>query len=800
MKNILFSLLFFVAAIVQAQPTSKGSWSASTYPNQAILLSWKHQQMQHGEHIGDAMLAKPTSNKTEIASTPIKINGRGDKPITLSLSGNGIIIQIPGSPTIQILQAFDSGHIRGLQVAMPQKAPWYGGGERTLPLNRVGQRIPLYNNAQYAYELNVEQLNYSVPFVFTTAGFGLLFDNPAKGYIDFGKTRPGILEAGFFSGDVNVLIIPGKTPAEIIANYALITGRQPLPPRWALGNFASRFGYRSQQQVEEIVQRMQQENFPLDAVIIDIFWFGDSIKGTLGNLDWVNKTKWPTPDKMLAAFRKQSIKTILVTEPFVVQGTKNFEASKPYLAKDASGNPYMHNQFYFGYGGLLDLFTPEARTWFWKFYKTQTDLGVTGWWGDLGEPENHPADEYHDLSDFGISRKVGANEVHNMYGHMWSKMLFENWKKHYPQKRIFFLNRAGYAGTQRYSVFPWTGDVARSWGGLKAQLPNLQSMSISGLPYIHSDAGGFTSTPEKDEVLYTRWLQMAAFTPILRPHGTALEGLDPEAHDLPSEPIFKNEPYKSIVRNAINTRYSLIPYIYTMAWEQAAQGSPMIRPMFYNGITDTALLRATEQYMFGNNLLVAPVLAPNLQTQKIYLPEGNWYNFTNNQWREGKQWIDEPLQLENIPVFVKAGSIIPIWHASKYANTAQYTPDQPLTLRLYPGKNTLSGFVYDDDGENPYAMQNKEAHQLIEWNVAYTKGNIVLTLTPRNWPGNFSRRFDIQVPAKFASAFGEKRKPVAKLNQKAATLLAAPSDSQWLQIPVVMRGKKIELIITPSAE
>jgi oligosaccharide 4-alpha-D-glucosyltransferase len=793
-KYFFISLVIFLAFGANAQPTIKGNWTATTYPNQAVLLSWRHNNMQHAEHIGDALIAKPTSKTISFGNTGVKMQAGNGNTISIQPSLHALTVQMAGDITLQITKAFDSGHIRGLQFSMPANAPWFGGGERSLPMNRVGQRIPLYNNAHYGYELNAEELNYSVPFIFTTAGFGLLFDNPSKGYLDFGKTTAGILEAGFSSGDVNVMIIPGKTPEEIIANYALLTGRQPLPPRWALGNFVSRFGYRSQQQVEEVVQQMKADNFPVDALIIDIFWFGDSIKGTLGNLDWINRTKWPNPEKMIGDFRKQQIKPILVTEPFFLQGTKNFEASKPYLATDSTGNPYMLTKFYFGYGGLLDLFKPEARNWFWKFYKTQTDKGISGWWGDLGEPENHPEDLYHDLSSFGIKRKVAANEVHNMYGHMWNKMLYENWRTYYPQKRLFFLNRAGYAGSQRYSVFPWTGDVSRTWNGFRAQLPNLQSMSMSGVPYIHSDAGGFSNVPDNDQELYIRWLQMAGFTPIFRPHGTAFGDLEAGVNNLPSEPVYKDEPYKSIARDLISLRYSLIPYIYTMAWEQAAKGKPIIRPMMYNGVTDTALLQATDQYMFGDVFLVAPVLQPGATTRKLYLPAGNWYNYHTQKWLSGKQWIEEPVTLEKMPLFVKAGSIVPMWIAQKYTTTAEYTPDQPMTLRFYPGNETNNGYVYDDDGENPYAMTNEQAHQLLQWSVKNDKEKKVLTITPTNWPAAFSRRFVIQIPSVLPHLNVPTEDAIITINGKPVSLLTNAANPTWLNLPIICAGKKIEIV------
>ena len=164
---------------------------------------------------------------------------------------------------------------------------------------------------------------------------------------------------------------------------------------------------------------------------------------------------------------------------------------EPYLAVDSSGKPYYLTDFYFGHGGLIDIFRNDAQQWFWQFYKKQMENGVEAWWGDLGEPEKHPSNLYHNLKDYGYKRLFNADEVHNIYGHTWTKMLYDYYAKEYPNKRLFYLNRSGFAGSQRYSIFPWTGDVSRSWSGLRAQLPILIGMSMSGVPYVHSDAGGF---------------------------------------------------------------------------------------------------------------------------------------------------------------------------------------------------------------------------------------------------------------------------------------------------------------------
>jgi oligosaccharide 4-alpha-D-glucosyltransferase len=730
MKKILL-LCSLWASVASAQ---SGTYKATPFPENALKLQWQHPGMQRTEALGDALIAK--------ASGAAVVVGNGQRQIAAwQLRRKGKDVQVwKAAKLVCELQAWDSGHLRGWHIRMAPGEHWVGSGERSLPLLRNGQRVQLYNNPHYGYELDADELNYAVPFVMSTAGYGLLFDNPSKGYLDFGRQTPGVLEAAFESGELNVYIIAGSSLPTVLSQYSALTGRQPLPPRWALGNFVSRFGYRSQAQTEDVIKRMQADSFPIDAVVIDIFWFGDSIKGTLGNLDWVNRSKWPQPQDMMARFRQQHIHTVLVTEPFFLKNTRQFESSLPYLATDTAGKPYMLTKFYFGYGGLIDLFRPDAAQWFWQFYKKHTDSGVAGWWGDLGEPENHPADMLHNLRSKGVNRPVAANEVHNLYGHQWSKLLYENWTKTYPAKRLFFLNRAGFAGSQRYSILPWTGDVSRTWNGLKAQLPNLQSMSLSGVPYIHSDAGGFSNVPDNDQELYVRWLQMAAFTPVFRPHGTAFGDLEAGVNDLPSEPTFKDEPYKSIARHIIRQRYQLLPYLYSMAWQQSTRGLPLIRPMLYAFGTDSAAANATNQYMFGDALLVAPVTDEGARQQAVYVPAGQWYHWHSGAPLTGGGWQALEAPLERLPVLVKAGSLLPTWpDAATAANTAAYSMSTPLQIRYYAGTSQQPQWLYDDDGQHPQALQQKQAHQLLKMQAVQTGTVHRISISAANWPAGSSR-------------------------------------------------------------
>lgn len=589
----------------------------------------------------------------------------------------------------------------------------YGAGERAIPLNRRGYELPLYNKPNYGYGMGVTSLNYSIPLILSSKKYALLWDNPQSGSVDIGKTEKDILTWRAIGGTARYYIMAADDYPGLMEAYTTLTGRQSLPPRWALGNLQSRMAYRTQAETDSIMNLMLSNDFPVDAVILDFYWFGDSIKGYVGNLDWYRKN-WPEPEKMIIDFKKKGIKTILITEPYVIDSLRNYQdgLANDIFVTDSLGRTYLDTNFYFGHGSLIDIFKPAARDWFWKRYQQQIEKGVAGWWGDLGEPESHPSDIYH------VNGK--ADEVHGIYGHCWDRMVFEKYARYYPRIRLFHLQRSGYAGSQRYSAYPWTGDVGRSWSGLKAQLPVLLSMSMNGLGYIHSDAGGF-ALGVKDDDLYTRWLQFAAFTPVMRPHGSGI----------PSEPVYFSEETQKIVRDFMKLRYSLLPYNYTVAWQNTVKGYPLMRPLFYAYPDDTTAVAVNDEYLWGDELLVAPVLDSGAVSRKLYLPEGGWYDYFTGKRYPGKQWVELPVTRKTMPVFAREGAFIPA--TSPVGSTDFYRSDN-FTVRYYPKGN--SAFTqYEDDGLNNQALRENE-YELIHYEGSTEDGKTTITITRQgSWEG-----------------------------------------------------------------
>lgn len=709
---VCISIITFAFSQTKTIVVKDGKWTFQLYTSNIIKATYQPKGYLTSENISDAVILKPKT------SAPIAVHANGDTMII---------------GEIKLVAIHPTGEYRGFNFILKDNEKIFGGGERALPFNRRGYKFNLYNAPAYGYGEGAENLNYSVPFFTSSNGYGLLFDNPSKGYVDIGKNNKDVFEYETCSGELNVYIIMGKNYKEILSSYHQLTGTQPLPPRWALGNLMSRFGYSSQTQVTDIVEKMKAEKIPLDAVIFDLFWFGDSIKGTLGNLDWVNKTKWPDPVGMIQNFKSQGIKTILITEPFIVKTSLTYLQSKPFLAVDSVGKTYDLTNFYFGNGGLVDLFRKDARDWFWKFYKKQMINGVEDWWGDLGEPETHLSDMYHNLKDLGYKRLFKADEVHNIYGHNWTKMLYQKYAVEYPNKRLFSLNRSGFAGTQRYGIFPWSGDVGRNWSGLRAQLPVMLGMSMSGIPYAHADAGGFAGG-EGDEELYVRWLQFASFTPIFRPHGTALYEIDKQAFSFPSEPALIKEPYRAMAKAAIDRRYKMLPYNYTLSYRQAKYGEPLVRPLYYQFSNDTLAAKTEDEMMWGDQMLVAPVLQKGETSRKVYLPAGEWYYDGGNSTISGSNYIDLSVNLNDLPVFVKAGSIIPMEAGTGFQNTKDLNNNASMEWDYYSSALPTEYTLYEDDGESKNAIASGQ-YELITLKTIPGKDGFQFQVSSNN--GNY---------------------------------------------------------------
>ncbi|MBR9912261.1 MAG: DUF5110 domain-containing protein [Gammaproteobacteria bacterium] len=603
----------------------------------------------------------------------------------------------------------DGEAVSGFRFKLDKDEKLLGGGERVLGMDRRGYRLPLYNEPHGEYSTHSEKMNYGLPAVMSSDKYILLFDNSAKGWLDAGKTESDILSFEAVGGRLAYLVVAGDTYPELIANYVAVTGRQPMPPRWSLGYIASRFGYRSEQEARDTLAKFEQQEFPVDAIIFDLYWFGKDIQGHMGNLQW-DREAFPEPEKMMADFASKGIKTILITEPFILTSSGKWDeaVANKALATDAEGKPFSFSEFYFGTTGIVDIFDPQAADWFWSIYRGLMEQGASGWWCDLAEPEKHPAEAMHVLGS--------ADEVHNAYGHEWAKVLFENQLRDFPGQRPFILIRSGFAGSQRYGIFPWTGDVKRGWGGLKPQVELSLQMGLLGLAYTHSDLGGFVGD-RLDEEAYVRWLQYGVFQPIYRPHG-----IEPVA----PEPVFHSEKVRDILRQYVQLRYRMTPYNYTLAHINSTTGMPLMRPLFFSDEDNLALMDNARSYFWGDAFFVSPITDPSVSQARFYLPDGVWFDFWNDQRYSGGRKITRDVDLSTLPVLVKAGAFVPM--VQQTVNAASYSSAQ-LTLHYYHDASVrrASGQMYEDDGET-YQAYEQGKYELLEFSASSGGNGLTIEL------------------------------------------------------------------------
>jgi alpha-glucosidase (family GH31 glycosyl hydrolase) len=594
----------------------------------------------------------------------------------------------------------------------------YGAGARALGMNRRGKRLPLYNRAHYGYETSSELMNFTIPLVISSKKYMIHFDNPAIGYLDLDSKKDNSLIYETISGRKTYQVIVGNSWEDLIDNYTDLTGKQPLPPRWTLGNFSSRFGYHSQEETEKTIEKFKSDSIPVDAVILDLYWFGKTVKGTMGNLE-VDKDSFPDMKGMVSRLKDKGVKTVLITEPFVLSTSKKWQEAdvKQVLAKDTVGNSARYD-FYFGNTGIVDIYKKEGRDWFWNIYKNIYNLGVKGIWGDLGEPEVLPS-----WITFGDGLK--ADEIHNIYGHDWAKLIFEGYKNEFPNERPFILMRAGYSGSQRFGMIPWSGDVSRSWGGLQSQPEIALQMGMQGLGYMHSDLGGFAGA-NLDDNLYVRWLQYGVFQPMYRPHAQ---------EDVASEPVFRSNFAKKHAKKAIELRYKMLPYNYNLAFENNQKGTPLMRPIFFEE-DDEKLMSNSETYLWGKDFLITPILKDSVKTKEVYFPKtANWYNFYFNEDKViGGQTKSVKVKQKAIPTYVRGGVVIPL---TKLVQTTADYKGNKLELHYWFDASVKESerTLYNDDGLTANAFE-KGQYELLEFEVELGKRYIEINFEAEfgeNW-------------------------------------------------------------------
>ena len=615
-------------------------------------------------NLSDQLIIESSGLKIVLEKFPLRISFQN--------SSGELLLSEPAAGGIS-----NQGEERQINFNLTAAESFYGTGERGTSLNKRGQSFYSFNSQIGGYNSPLSTMNINVPFIASTNGYSLYIDNTYPGWFDFGKDDPAKFYYKAFDGEMSYYLFAAETIPEQIEKYTWLTGRQPLPPKWALGYIQSKYGYRNENDARSMVQTMRQKEIPCDAIILDLYWFNQ-----MGDIIW-NFPNWPSPYQMMQDFLDEGIKTIVITEPYIVEYSTKFQAAynNGYLGFDSQGQPLLIPNWWSCGGcdaGLLDITNPEARQWWWSHHPDFFGNELAGIWTDLGEPEAHPGIMNHYLGS--------RDKVHNIYNFLWAQLIYNGINQIRPNKRVFNLTRSGFAGIQRYGVIPWSGDVAKDFGGLKVQLPMLLNMGMSGLAYHNSDIGGFccgTTTPE----LYIRWMQYGTFCPVTRAHGVDNQPTEPWGYGIEAEQIAKKY---------IELRYSLLPYIYTMAYENYKTGMPLARPLIFDYPEVLSYRNYSDAYMWGSSLLVAPVVDEGSTIKNVSFPEGEWVDFFTDEVIEGGGSRIVQAPLEKLPVYIKRGSIIPRQPAMNYVDEF---PQDTLMLEIYPSPYYDASFsLYEDDG------------------------------------------------------------------------------------------------------
>jgi alpha-glucosidase len=588
-----------------------------------------------------------------------------------------------------------SGSEVAVWKTMPSNEQYYGFGEKAGMLDRRGLAMSMWNTDIPAYPADLDPLYQDIPFFYgirDSVAYGIFFDNTYYSHFDMGKEHPGQYSFGAMDGEMNYYFFFGPEPKQVLKNFSSLIGKMNLPPLWSIGYQQCRWSYSPESRVREIASTFRTKHIPCDVIYLDI----DYMDG-YRCFTW-NKSRFPDPKKMTDDLARDGFKIVTIIDP----GIKHDSAYWVYqegvkgdnFVKKPDGT-YFYGDVWPGECAFPDFTKKEAREWWGSLYKGIINDGIKGFWNDMNEPsvfngpnKTMPIDVIHD--DMG--QKTNHSKNHNIYGMQMARGTYEGALKLKPNERPFVLTRAGYAGSNRYAA-AWTGDNVSSWEHLQLALTMCLNLSISGQPFVGSDIGGFIGMPSGD--LYARWLQLGVFTPLMRSHA--------EIASPNKEPWVYGDSFEAINRKTIEMRYKFLPYIYTSFYNTSVTGIPMMRPIVFDYSTDPYTYYNHDCFLFGDALLVAPVMEEGATKRSLRLPAGEWYDYYTAEKITGPKDITVDAPQDRLPLFVKAGSIIPTQNVVQYTNEK---PTNPVIWEVYP-KERASGSIYEDDGESFNYQQGK---------------------------------------------------------------------------------------------
>jgi alpha-glucosidase len=588
------------------------------------------------------------------------------------------------------------------RFAMAPDEHFLGLGSKFGPLDRRGHAYTMWNTDAAPHVPNRDPIYSSFPVYMSLSagsaagqggapaqpptGYARFFDNAGRSQFDFGVAEDDVFRYAAATGELNYYFIAGPTPTDILGRYADLTGRMPLPPQWALGHHQSRYSYFPQARVGEVARTIRQHHIPTDVIHIDIEYMDDYRVFT-----WDSEC-FPNPTALTKELHAAGFHTVTIVDPGVKNklgyAVHDEGMDKNYFLRKADGRHFV-GHVWPGASLFPDFTSPAVRKWWGDLHRGLLATGIDAIWNDMNEPalmgggfgQSMDEDVIHDNGGHPKSHA----ELHNIYGMQMARATREGLQRLRPGERHFVLTRAAYPGAQRYTAI-WLGDNSSWWEHLQSAMPKCLGMGMSGMPFVGVDIGGFFDDCQPE--LYARWVEMGAFLPFCRTHTCA------GTRD--QEPWSFGPGTLAIAKKYLGLRYRLMPYTYTMFHETAQTGLPIMRPLALAYPADAATYQVSDEYLWGQAFLVAPVYRENTTHRAVYLPAGKWVDYWTDAVHQGPAWLVAEAPLDVLPLYVRAGSIIPSGPDMEFFGQR---PMNELTLDVYGG--AAGDFtLYEDDGQS----------------------------------------------------------------------------------------------------
>jgi alpha-D-xyloside xylohydrolase len=593
----------------------------------------------------------------------------------------------------------------------------YGSHEALYGLGQ--HQAGVWNYRGESVDITQDNSNISIPFMVSSKGYGVYWNNDSRSRFN-NKFANYLYVSSEVADVIDYYFFYGPDLDKVVAGYRELTGQAPMFGRWAYGFWQCKNRYKSQDEILGVAKKYRDLHIPVDDIVQDWFWWNR--KG-----EFVFNKNYPDPKGMVDQLHKENFHLMLSIWPFFEPGSANYDYAEKqgwFVDKFKYPKPPYHADAM----AVYDATNPEARKFYWsEIDKALFKIGIDAWWMDTTEPETEGQED-----NILIGHKIAAgsgNRYVNIYPLMDTGAVYDGQRSASDKKRVYILSRSAFSGEQRNSVTAWSGDINSDFFSYRRQIPAGLNFALSGIPYWTTDIGGFVFGNPDDPAfreLFVRWFQFGTFSPILRVHGTR----NPDANELWS---YGPDAQKILVKFD-TLRYRMLPYIYSLAWKTTSEGYTPMRPLVMDFRTDERAQNIGDQFMFGPAFLVSPVTEPAATTRQLYLPDAKWYDFWTGASAAGNRMMEAPAPLDRLPLYVRAGSILPLGPEMEWSTEK---PADPIELRIYPGADG-DFTLYEDENDN-YNYE-KGVHAIIPMHWDSEKSTLTIGDRKGDFPGMLKQR------------------------------------------------------------